>query len=120
MISHNVLIVDDAAETRLFLKDVVTSLGYIPFEAKNGLDALKTLSENKMDLILLDILMPDMDGYQLLEEINKLRDNRKFKVAFITGIRGELDTEKLDTLKPDEIIYKSVDIQVLKKDYLRL
>ena len=42
------------------------------------------------------------------------------KVAFITGIRGELDTEKLYTLKPDEIIYKSVDIQVLKNKLKKL
>ena len=114
MATHSILIVDDAAETRLFLKNLVVSLGYISFEAKNGPDAFKILKENKIDLVLLDILLPNMDGYQILEMLNKLKQSRKFKVVFITGIRGELDYSKLEALKPDEIIHKTIDIHVLK------
>lgn len=120
MSPHKILIVDDAAETRLFLKSLVISLGFASFEAKNGLEALKMLDEHKMDLILLDILMPNMDGYQLLEKINELRENRDFRVAFITGIRGTLDQEKLNILKPDEIIHKTVDVNVLKNKIKKL
>lgn len=120
MSSHSILIVDDAAETRLFLKSLVSSLGYAPFEAKNGPEALKALSEHKIDLILLDILMPNMDGYQLLEIINNMRGTRHFRVAFVTGVRGELDQEKLAILKPDEVIHKTTDVQVLKNKIKKL
>lgn len=120
MSSHNILIVDDAAETRLFLKSLIKSLGYVSFEAKNGQDALNFLRDNKIDLILLDILMPNMDGYQLLEKINAFRSKNSFKVAYLTGIRGELDQTKLDILKPDDIIHKTVDIHVLKTKIKKL
>lgn len=120
MSSYNVLIVDDAAETRLFLKSIVNSIGYKPLEAKSGLEALKILSTQSVDLVLLDILMPNMDGYQILEKINQMKEDRTFRVAFITGIRGELDQEKLRELKPDEIIHKTVDIHVLKNKIKKL
>jgi CheY-like chemotaxis protein len=116
----SVLIVDDAAETRLFLKSLVSSLGFTVFEAKNGPDALKILNDQSINLVLLDILMPNMDGYQILNLMNQLRETKAFKVMFITGIRGELDHNKIDSLKPDDVVHKTVDIHVLKNKVKKL
>jgi CheY-like chemotaxis protein len=71
--TKSVLIVDDAPETRIFLKGIVNSLGYSFFEAKTGLDALKVLNDHAVDLVILDVMMPNYDGYQTMEFINKLK-----------------------------------------------
>lgn len=120
MPSYNVLIVDDAPETRIFLKGLVSSLGYTSFEAKSGIDALKILNDQKIDLVILDLLMPNMDGYQTMEFINQLRQNNPIKVIFLTGKKGELEKEKILKLKPDDYIHKSVDVQVLKTKLKKL
>ncbi|WGL60569.1 response regulator [Pigmentibacter sp. JX0631] len=120
MATKTILIVDDAAETRIFLKGVINSLGYAFYEAKSGLDALKILNDHMIDLVILDVLMPNLDGYQTLEFINKLKQKQEIKVVFLTGKKGELDQAKIDELNPDDLIHKTVDIQVLKTKLKKL
>lgn len=67
--SHTILIVDDSEANRLILHDQVISLGHRPILAENGLSALEKILEHQPDLILLDIMMPKMDGYQVLERL---------------------------------------------------
>jgi CheY-like chemotaxis protein len=118
--TKTILIVDDAAETRIFLKGIINSLGFSHFEAKSGIDALKILNDQKIDLVILDVLMPNFDGYQTLEFINKLKEKQNIKVVFLTGKKGELDQAKIEALKPDDLIHKTVDIQVLKTKLKKL
>ncbi|BBH52334.1 response regulator [Fluviispira sanaruensis] len=120
MSGKSVLIVDDAVETRLFLKGIIKSLGYTPIDAKSGIDALKILGDQKIDLVILDVLMPNFDGYQTLEFINQLKKTQSIKVIFFSGKKGELDQTKIDELKPDDFIHKTVDIQVLKTKIKKL
>jgi putative two-component system response regulator len=63
----NILIVDDNAANRKLLYDIILSLGHTPKLAENGRSALKYLENQPIDLVLLDILMPEMDGYQVLK-----------------------------------------------------
>jgi CheY-like chemotaxis protein len=118
--TKSILIVDDAAETRIFLKGIINSLGFAHFEAKSGIDALKILNDHMIDLVILDVLMPNFDGYQTLEFINKLKQKQEIKVVFLTGKKGELDQAKIDELKPDDLIHKTVEIQVLKTKLKKL
>ncbi|WP_186645713.1 response regulator [Fluviispira vulneris] len=120
MSAKSVLIVDDAVETRLFLKGIIKSLGYTPIDAKSGIEALKILGDQKIDLVILDVLMPNFDGYQTLEFINQLKQTQNIKVIFFSGKKGELDQTKIDELKPDDFIHKTVDIQVLKTKIKKL
>ncbi len=120
MATKTILIVDDAAETRIFLKGIINSLGFAHFEAKSGLDALKILNDHLIDLVILDVLMPNFDGYQTLEFINKLKEKQNIKVVFLTGKKGDLDQAKIESLKPDDLIHKTVDIQVLKTKLKKL
>ena len=120
MATKSVLIVDDAPETRIFLKGIVNSLGYSFFEAKTGLDALKVLNDHAVDLVILDVMMPNYDGYQTMEFINKLKQKRNIKVAFFSGKKGDLDLEKIQELKPDDLIHKTVEIHVLKTKLKKL
>lgn len=120
MVSKNILIVDDAAETRIFLKGLINSLGYTSFEAKNGMDAIKITAEQSIDLVILDVLMPNFDGFQTLEAIRKQSRDTPIKIVFLTGKKGEINPEKVAELKPDDFIQKSVDIHVLKTKLKKL
>lgn len=67
----NILIVDDNPEIREIIEILLTGEGFLTFQAKNGMDALKLLQERDFDLIILDIMMPGINGYQACLEIRK-------------------------------------------------
>lgn len=62
----HILVVDDHRTTRLKLCLGLKQQGHTVGEAENGMQALEKLRDEKFDLVLLDILMPEMDGYQVL------------------------------------------------------
>ncbi len=64
-----VLIVDDSDFMRMMLKDILTKAGHTVVEADNGKLALKVLEKEKVDLCILDIMMPEMNGMQALKQI---------------------------------------------------
>lgn len=66
MVKSKILIVDDIEINRNVLNDMVLTLGHIPELAEDGLKALAKIESENYDLVLLDILMPEMDGYQVL------------------------------------------------------
>ena len=68
------LIVDDEELIRNVIKEYLLNEGYKVLEAKDGFDALRVISDNKVDLIVLDIMMPKMDGFTCLSEIRKTKN----------------------------------------------
>ncbi len=64
-----VLVVDDYLAVRKTIKELVQTLGLVPAEAENGLKAQELLKENKYDLVITDLVMPEMDGFELTEAI---------------------------------------------------
>jgi CheY-like chemotaxis protein len=69
----NILIVDDSNVARLHMTSILSSQGYNTRQAENGVVALKRISEEKPDLMMLDLLMPEMDGIVLLKKLNALK-----------------------------------------------
>lgn len=65
----SVLIVDDAAFIRMMIRDILANEGYAIHEAVNGRDALEKYSEARSDLVLMDIMMPEMNGLAALRAI---------------------------------------------------
>ncbi|NET74439.1 MAG: response regulator [Sphaerospermopsis sp. SIO1G2] len=70
-----VLIVDDSKSDRKLAKKVVSKLGHIVVEAANGLEAIEMLDEYMPQLILLDVVMPEMDGFATCRAI---RENKRY------------------------------------------
>lgn len=83
MDNKNILIVDDEASVRRFLKDVFTAEGFYVFEAAEGDEALKKLKQNSIEVAVMDLRMPGRDGLETLKEI-KLQ-NIETKVIMMTG-----------------------------------
>lgn len=72
--SKNIIIIDDSPTLRKVVKFYLNKKGYSVKEAKNGKEALSQIEKENFDLIILDMLMPVMNGYQVLEELKKKGD----------------------------------------------
>lgn len=84
----NILVVDDEKLIRNVIRDYLENEGMKVHEAENGKEALRVFKEEKIDLIVLDIMMPIMDGYETLKEIRKLSE---VPIIMLTAMKEELD-----------------------------
>jgi len=89
-----VLVVDDEVAVRGFVTDLLGRAGYEVLDAASGEQGLRVLYAARPDLVLLDVSMPGLDGWQTLERIRDLTD---LPVLMLSGIAGEL--EKVRALK---------------------
>lgn len=92
--NKKILIVDDIAENIQLAANILTKEGYLVEFATNGLEALEWIDSEELDLVLLDVMMPDMDGYEVCQ---KVRENPKHKYLPIIFLSAA--TEKESTIK---------------------
>jgi len=90
--SNIVLIIDDETANIIALTDIL-SPEYDVFAAKNGPDAIALAEKHSPDVILLDVLMPEMDGYEVISTLKNMEKTRDIPVIFITGL-DNIDAEK--------------------------
>ncbi len=69
MAINKILVVDDVATDRMHLREILTDAGYLVITAASGKEALNLATSDKPDLIFLDIVMDDMDGYQACRKL---------------------------------------------------
>lgn len=81
-----ILIVDDNNVNRKIIHDLILVMGYVSIMAENGLYALSTLEKQDCDLVLLDICMPDMNGYQVLEYMKNDSNLCQIPVIMISAV----------------------------------
>lgn len=98
-----ILVVDDELLIRKVIREYLESENYKVLEAENGLDALRVLSSNKVNLIILDIMMPKMDGFVCLEEIRKTKD---IPVIMLSAMKEETDKLNSFNLGVDDYVTK--------------
>jgi CheY-like chemotaxis protein len=82
--NHRILIVDDDQNLRRLMHETLEAIGYLAVSASDGLDAIKLVKTEQIDLVIADISMPEMDGLQLLQQIKDY--NPKIPVLLITGV----------------------------------
>jgi two-component system response regulator VicR len=100
-----VLIVDDEPDTLELVKLVLESGGFETVLAASGKEALNELEASKPDLVLLDIMMPDMDGWEVFRKIKE--KNPKMPIAILTAKAQNFDRLLgLHVLKADDYITK--------------
>ncbi|MFM2063362.1 MAG: hypothetical protein RLZZ507_3032 [Cyanobacteriota bacterium] len=87
----NILLVDDIPENLQLLSDLLIKLGYTVRSVTSGRMALKTVKVRRPDVILLDIKMPEMDGYQVCQALKADEDLRNIPVIFISALDDVFD-----------------------------
>ena len=103
----NILIVDDDKNTRLFLKAVLEGAGYNAITASNGVDALEVMDTQHIDLIVLDIMMPKMDGYEFTRTLRE--NNNNLPILMISAKQLPADKHKGFLVGTDDYITKPID-----------
>ena len=103
-----ILVVEDNANTRKLMETVLLQNGYQPVLACDGVEALEVLDRKHIDLIVLDIMMPRMDGYELVRTLREA-DNR-MPVLMITAREGFQDLQYGFLSGADDYMVKPVNV----------
>jgi len=104
-----ILCVDDDPVSRELLRHVLSPWGCEIFEAKSGPEALEVIARENIDLVLLDIVMPGMDGYEVCRTIKGSKRTRSIPVVMITGLISKEDRIKGIEAGAEEFLTKPFD-----------
>lgn len=92
-----ILVVDDESGVRFILRRILGSAGYEVIEVASGEECLETLEKEKVDLVLMDIMMPRMDGWEATKKIKENPATKDIPVAMLT-VRTE-DEDKIKSFQ---------------------
>ncbi len=112
-IKHHVLVVDDVPTNRSVLKSLLSKPTCEVFEAEDGTRALELVNEVKLDLVVLDILMPGLNGIEVLEEIRKKFSSSELPVLMLTVKDDIDDVVKALELGANDYVTRPIDYSVL-------
>lgn len=114
------LAVDDYENTRKKLVVILQKLGMTVIEAGNGVEALEALRKEKVDLIFTDIVMPEMDGFELCVEIRKIPSLSETPIVVVsTHVDGNYIIKALRT-GADDYLSKPIEPELAEKVIARI
>ena len=102
----NILVVDDLALNRRLLTVMLEQQGYRVYTAENGLVALNLLEEHTIDIVLLDVIMPVMDGFETAAIIKERFSQVYLPIIFITSLEDEASFERCLSVGGDDFLHK--------------
>lgn len=108
-----VLVVEDTDSVQLLLKRWITSEGFDIDIVSNGGEALQHVASDPPDLVLLDVMMPGLNGYAVCRQIRDFEKTKKTPIIIITALPTALDSEEGKLSGANEVILKPLD-----KDHL--
>ena len=114
-----ILYVEDNSDNRKLVRRVLEVEGYAVVEAKDGLQAMECLQTGAIDLALMDINMPDMDGYTLTARIKAMPEFAKLPIVAVTANVMRGDRERSLQAGCDGYIQKPIDIDLLSQQIER-
>jgi DNA-binding response OmpR family regulator len=107
---RRVLVVDDDDDIRLLLRELLSGAGYLVETAQDGRAALRVFHENPIDVVVLDLSMPELDGFETLE---RLRDMSDVPVILLTARSSEIDKVRGFRAGADDYVVKPFGRQEL-------
>jgi PAS domain S-box-containing protein len=116
MVEHRkpfVLLVDDDLASRIFVSDVLDHAGYRVREARDGREALAACDAMRPDVILMDIQMPEMDGFEACQRIKRHRNGRYVPVIMMTGLDDSASIDRAFAAGATSFITKPVNPALL-------
>jgi DNA-binding response OmpR family regulator len=110
-----ILIVDDSNTNVVLLEAILNSQGYEIKTALNVKEAYTMLEKDRPELILLDLLMPKISGYQFLDQLKKNHKTREIPVIIVSAVTDVMNIKKTLDMGAVDYIEKPVDIKALIK-----
>ena len=112
MNAKKILIVDDEEKNIKLIKGILASGHYQIYEALNGEEALKQVADNDPDLILLDIMMPGMDGFEVCKRLKEDESTQMIPIVMVTALNEkEHSIKAMKVGADDEYVGRVVDGQ---------
>ena len=102
-----ILVVEDDNGTRRLMEDILADSGYEPVPARDGLEALRIMEHRHIDLIVMDVMMPNMDGYTLTRQLREA--DYTLPILMVTARAAQADKRKGFRLGVDDYMTKPVD-----------
>jgi len=110
---YKLLVVDDSWENRSVLNNLLTPLGFEIVEAVNGLDALNNISQIKPDLIITDLVMSEMDGFEMTRQVKKMPAFEKLPVIAASASVFEIDKQQSIQAGCNDFVAKPIRADLL-------
>lgn len=110
---YTILIVDDSTTNIVLLEAILDEKGYKIETALNAKEAYNVIEKNTPDLILLDLLMPKISGFDFLEEIRKEEKASKIPVIVVSALTDEENIERIMSMGAIDFVKKPIDLQYL-------
>jgi DNA-binding response OmpR family regulator len=111
--THSVLVVDDEPQVVWVLQFSLEAEGYETFSARDGRAAMSAILENHPELLVLDIMMPTMDGWSVLEELRRLPEDQRPRVVVVSALASLRDRAKAAELGADAFVPKPFNVDDL-------
>ncbi len=111
--THRILVVDDEPDITALVAYHLAKAGFRVSTAANGTDALKAAREERPDIVILDLMLPGVSGYDVLAELRKREETREVGVILLTARREETDRIRGLSLGADDYLTKPFSPQEL-------
>ncbi|MFZ1083274.1 MAG: response regulator [Candidatus Kryptoniota bacterium] len=109
MANKAIMIVDDSETIRKFLAFALRALGFSVVSARDGMDALEKLSQNKVDLVITDLNMPNMDGFEFLKALREDREYSEVPIIILSSLSSDQEIEMGMRLGANSYLVKPFD-----------
>lgn len=110
-----ILIIEDDETMRLAMKRILESEGYVTKLAADGTELSTAIDDHHVDLILMDVGLPWVNGFELAQLMKEHKDLKKIPLVFVSGKSSEEDVKKAFEIGADDYIKKPFDVDKLKK-----
>jgi len=104
-----ILLVDDEPVNLKILKAMLRPEGYTIIEAENGYQALNILQHTSLDLILLDVMMPELDGFEVCKRIKAQKEKRMIPILMVTALQDKIHRQEAMEAGADDFLSKPID-----------
>ena len=108
-----ILVVDDERDNRELLEVILGSEGFVVSTAASGAEALESLAGEPADLVLLDIMMPGMNGYEVVEKMKGNDATKGIPVIMVTALEDRNARARAASAGADDFLRKPLDLSVL-------
>lgn len=114
-----ILVVDDIPLNVLLVKKMLQPLGFDTSEAEDGVVAMEKIEADKPDLILLDLMMPRMDGFEVLRRLRASDDTKSIPVIILSALNSNDDVAKGISMGAEDYITKPIIMDRLQSSVIK-
>ena len=117
-VTECILVVDDCQDNLFLMQLILENQGYLVELADSGIEAIRKINYQKFDLILLDLMMPRMNGYDVIKYIHN--NNLPFSPVFLVTANKYVTRKQAVAAGANGIIYKPLDLDVLLSEVAKV